>query len=42
MVVDWATRRAQVVCYQCGKRGHYISECKEGQRIRILKIGEEN
>jgi len=42
MAVDrTATRRAQVVCYQCGKKGHYMSECREGERIRILELEKE-
>jgi len=41
MVVDWAARRALVVCYQCGKKGHFQSECREEQRIRILELEKE-
>ena len=41
MAVDWTTRRAQVVCYRYRKKGHYMSECKEGQRIRILELEKE-
>ena len=38
MAVDWAARRAQITCYRCG---HYITECGEGQRIRILELEKE-
>jgi len=41
MAVDWATRRAAAVCYWCGQKGHYMSECGEGQRIRILELEKE-
>jgi len=41
MAVDWVARRAQVVCYQCGKKGHYMSECGEVERIRILELERE-
>ena len=41
MAVDWATRRAQVTCYQCRQKGHYMTECGEGQRIRILELEKE-
>ena len=41
MAVDWAARRASVVCYQCGKKGHFLSECGEEQRIRILELEKE-
>ena len=41
MAVDWAVRRASVVCYQCEKKGHYITECGEEQRIRILELEKE-
>jgi len=36
-----ATRRAQVVCYQCRKKEHYMSKCGEGERIRILELEKE-
>jgi len=38
MAVDWATRRAQVVC---GKKGHYIRECGEETRIRIIELEKQ-
>jgi len=41
MAVDWTARRAQVVCYQCRKKGHYMSKCGEGERIRILELKKE-
>jgi len=41
MVVDWAARRALVVCYWCGKKGHFQSKCGEEQRIRILELEKE-
>jgi len=41
MAVDWATRRASVVCYRCGKKGHFQSECGEEQRIRILELEKQ-
>jgi len=39
--VDWAARRAQVTCYRYGQKGHYMTECGEGQRIRILELKKE-
>jgi len=41
MAVDWAARRVAVVCYQCRQKGHYMTECGEGQRIRILELEKE-
>jgi len=41
MVVDGAVRKVQVVCYQCGKKGHYRSECREEERIRIVELEKE-
>jgi len=41
MAVDWVARRALVICYWCGKKGHYMSECEKGQRIRILELEKE-
>jgi len=41
MAVDWAARRAAVTCYQCGKKGHYMTECGEMQRIRIVELEKE-
>ena len=41
MAVDWTTRKAQMVCYQCGKKGHFIKKCREGERIRILELEKE-
>jgi len=41
MVVDWTTRKAQVVCYRCGKKGHYRSKCGEEKRIRIVELEKE-
>ena len=34
-------RRALVVCYWCGKKGHFQSECREEQRIRILELEKQ-
>ena len=41
MAVDWAARRVLVICYWCRKKGHYMTECEEGQRIRILELEKE-
>ena len=41
IAVDWVTRRAQVVCYRCGKKRYYMSKCREGERIRILELEKE-
>jgi len=41
MAVDWAARRALVVYYQCRKKGHYMNECREAERIRILELKRE-
>jgi len=41
MAVDWAARRAAVVCYRCSKKGHFQSECGEEQRIRILELEKQ-
>ena len=41
MAVDWATRKAQMVCHQCGKKGHLMYECRESERIRILELERE-
>jgi len=41
MAVDWAARKALVTCYRCGKKGHYMAECREGQRIRIAELEKE-
>jgi len=41
MAVDWAMRRASVVCYRCGKKGHFQSECREEQRVRILELEKQ-
>ena len=41
MAVDWATRRALIVCYWCGKKRHFQSECGEEQRIRILELEKQ-
>jgi len=41
MAVDWTTRRASVVCYRCGKKGHFQSRCGEEQRIRILELEKQ-
>ena len=34
-------RRALVVCYWCGKKGHFQSERGEEQRIRILELEKQ-
>jgi len=41
MAVDWATRKAQMTCHRCGKKGHFIYECRESERIRILELEKE-
>ena len=41
MAVDWATRKAQMVCHQCGKKGHLMYKCRESERIRILELEKE-
>jgi len=41
MAVDWAMKRAQVVCYRCGGKEYYMNECGKGQRIRILELEKE-
>jgi len=41
IAVDWVARRALVVCYQCRKKGHYMNECGEAERIRILEFERE-
>jgi len=41
MIIDWMAKKASVVCYWCGKKGHYMSECGEEQRIRILELEKE-
>ena len=41
MAVDWATRKAQMVCHRCGKKGHLMYECRESERIRILELEKE-
>ena len=40
VAVNWTTRRAQVVCYKCGKKRHYLADCKEADRIRIAELKE--
>jgi len=41
MAVNWAARKAQVVCHWCGKKGHYKSKCREKARIRILELEKQ-
>jgi len=41
MVVNWAAKRAQMVCYQCGKKGHILAYCREADRIRIAELEEQ-
>ena len=41
MAVDWAMRKAQMVCHQCRKKGHLMYECRESERIRILELEKE-
>jgi len=41
MAVNWATRKAQMVCHQCGKKRHLMYECRESERIRILELEKE-
>jgi len=41
IAVDWTARRAQVVCHQCRKKGHYMRECGEEARIRILELEKQ-
>ena len=41
MAVNWATKMAQVVCYRCGKKGHFQSKYGKEQRIRILELEKE-
>jgi len=38
MAVDWAARKAQMACHQCGKKRHFMKEWREGERIRILEL----
>ena len=41
MAVDWAAKRAQMVCYQYSKKGHILAYCREADRIRIAELEEQ-
>jgi len=41
MVVNWAAKRTQTVCYQCGKKSHILAYCREADRIRIAELEEQ-
>ena len=41
MAIDWVARKAPMVCHQCRKKGHFMSECRETERIRILELENE-
>lgn len=27
--ISWKDRRAEVICFRCGKKGHYKNKCQE-------------
>ncbi len=35
-----APKQAEPVCYKCGKKGHYVSQCRMYQELTCYKCGK--